>query len=245
MALLVAGAFAGPAAAYDFCSDLQDCQRKADAEIAAGRYERAADILVAVADFATMGGTRDDQLSAFESLTEVNLKLHKPLMAHAWAQAALLRFEQDPRALANLEHVLPTLSATEPPSTLSGTYLAYAGYGYWSELRAVEQDDGLIRTEWFMLRYGLVPSADAYGPAAFWELTAEARLSDGNLVVRYEGRDGIPCELGFNRKGLAIEWTWPQPDELSSGCRIGGANVLPWGPFWLVDPATPDLAPPN
>lgn len=223
------------------CATLADCRREAEADIAAGRYEHALEPLVAVTDFAT--GASDDRqlLFAFESLTSMNLTLGRPLKAHAWAQAAVKRFPQDQQALNNLERAKKALPPL-PPNAFDGIYESYAGYGYWSELKIAEQSQSRFRTEWSMMRFGLVPSAWAYGPAAFWDLSAEARYSDGSFVVRYEGMSGAPCELGFKRNGLAIEWIWPRADELSQDCRIGGANVFPWGPFWLVDTAIPTFS---
>jgi hypothetical protein len=41
---------------------------------------------------------------------------------------------------------------------------------------------------------------------------------------------------------LAIEWVSPKAEDLTDDCRVGGANVFPWGPFWLVDSAVPDFS---
>jgi hypothetical protein len=225
--------------AYEICADLADCQRKAEADMAADKNEDALEALVAVADLAT--GARDySRLRfAFESLTSINLKLGRPLKAHAWAQAAAARFEQDARSLANLErarHALPPLSA----DVISGTYESYAGYGYWSTLKIAKHGTNDVRTEWFMIRYGSVPSAWDYGPVAFWELSAKAHYSDRGLIITYKGLSRAYCQLGFKRNGLAFEWVPPEED-LSFDCRTGGANVLPWGPFWLVDTRVPNL----
>jgi hypothetical protein len=163
--------------------------------------------LVAVADLATAQGDDERLLSAFESLTAVNLKLGRPLKAHAWAQAALIQFEQAPRAIANLERAR---LAVTPDADITGTYESYAGYGYWSELKILERQPGKVETEWVMLRYGAVPSAWDYGPAAMWELSAPGRYSNGDLVVTYEGMDGAVCELAFKRAALAIDWIAPR-----------------------------------
>jgi hypothetical protein len=74
-----------------------------------------------------------------------------------------------------------------------------------------------------------------------WELSAEGQHANGELVIHYEGLDGSTCELGFKRNALAIEWVSPEAEDLSETCRTGGASVFPWGPFWLVDTAVPDL----
>jgi hypothetical protein len=239
---LLAVALAGSSSfAYDICTDLADCQRKAEADIAAGQYEQALEALVAVADLAAGEGDDARSLFAFESLTAINLKVGKPLMAHAWAQAALIRFEGNSRARANLENAKQALGAASPAGSISGTYESYAGHGYWSELKILEQEPGKVRTKWFMMRFGAVPSAWDYGPAAMWELSADGRYSNGELVITYEGSDGSACELAFKRTKLAIEWVSPTVEDFPRKCRTGGANVLPFGPFWLVDSAAPDF----
>lgn len=241
LALCVVMASGAPAAAYDICADAADCAKRAEADIAAGRNEQALEALVAEADLAT--GANDDEhlFSALQSLTAVNIKLGKPLMAHAWAQAALVAFDQDPRALANLETAKQALQGQPASPEISGTYDSYAGYGYWSELKIDGQDPATVQTQWFMLRFGSVASAWDDGPAAIWELWAEGQYADGNLVVTYQGTDGAACQLNFKRTELAIELVSPQPDELSQNCQTGGAGVYPWGPFWLTDAAVPTI----
>ncbi|HEY3145459.1 MAG TPA: hypothetical protein VGJ75_03865 [Dongiaceae bacterium] len=135
------------ATADESCGGLADCRHKADADIAAGRYEQALEKLVTMTTFAVVDGGEDDVREAFESLTFVNLKLGGPLMAHAWAQADLTTFDRDARALANLETVKPALKAMVPPAGIGGTYKSYAGYGYWSELQIVERGNGKLQTE--------------------------------------------------------------------------------------------------
>ncbi|HEY3145460.1 MAG TPA: hypothetical protein VGJ75_03870 [Dongiaceae bacterium] len=92
-----------------------------------------------------------------------------------------------------------------------------------------------------MIRFGMIQRADEIGPAAEWELTADGRYTDSDLAVTYEGMDGASCKLGFKRTELAIEWVSPKAEDLSDNCLIGGAGVFPWGPYWLVDTAVPNL----
>lgn len=240
-ALCVVMAGGAPAAAYDICADAADCEKRAEADIAAGRYEPALEALVAEADLATGAGDNEHLFSALQSLTTVNIKLGKPLMAHAWAQAALVAFDRDPRALANLEAAQQALQGQPASNAISGTYDSYAGYGYWSELKIDGQDPSNLQTQWFMLRFGRVASAWDDGPAAMWELWAKGEYADGKLVVTYEGTDGAVCHLNFKRTELAIELASPQPNELPQNCQTGGAGVYPWGPFWLADTAVPTL----
>jgi len=240
-ALCVVMASSAPVSAYDICVDAVDCEKRAEADIAAGRNEQALEALVAEADLATGAGDEEHLFSALQSLTAVNIKLGNPLMAHAWAQAALVAFDQDPRALANLETAKQALQGQPAPSAISGTYDSYAGYGYWSELKIDGQDTGKIQTQWLMLRFGTVASAWDDGPAAMWELWAEGQYADGNLAITYQGMDGAACHLNFKRTELAIELVSPQPDELPPNCQTGGAGVYPIGPFWLVDTAVPTL----
>jgi tetratricopeptide (TPR) repeat protein len=238
----VSGVFASHAAqAYDFCASAKECNDRGLSDVAAGKYQDALDAFLAAADLATGAGDNDTLLSAFEQLTAVNLKLGKPLMAHAWAQAALVAFDKDARALKNLEAAQQALQASPLPTGITGTYDSYAGYGYWSELKIVEQEDGKVQTDWFMMRFGAVPSAFDYGPAAMWELSADGSFANGELVLTYEGMDGASCQFTFKRIELAIELVSPQPEDLSQNCQTGGAGVFPWGPFWLVDTAIPSL----
>jgi tetratricopeptide (TPR) repeat protein len=237
-----AGAIIATAAhAYDFCASAKECNDRGLSDVTAGKYQDALDAFVAAVDLAT--GARDDDalLSAFEQLTAVNLKLGKPLMAHAWAQAALIAFDKDARALKNLETAQQALQASPLPTGITGTYDSYAGYGYWSELKIVEQDDGKVQTDWFMLRFGAVPSVFDYGPAAMWELSADGSFANGELTLTYEGMDGASCRFTFKRTELAIELVSPKPEDLPQNCQTGGAGVFPWGPFWLVDTAVPSL----
>lgn len=238
-AALIAAPPAPPAVAYDICTDPADCASRAEANIAAGRDAEALDALVAEADLATGAGDKEHLRGALESLTAVNLKLGKPLMAHAWAQAVLVAFDKDAPALANLETAKQGLQGWTQPSSIAGTYDSYAGYGYWSELKIIEHDGGKVQTQWFMMRFGAVPSAWDYGPAAMWELSAEGQYANGNLTVTYPGNDGAACELTFKRTDLAIEWVSPKAEDLPQNCQTGGASVFPWGPFWLVDTAVP------
>jgi hypothetical protein len=239
--MVMAALTGAPAAAYDICADPADCQRKAEADITAGHDDQALDALVAEADLATGAQDNEHLLSAFEQLTAVNLKLGKPLMAHAWAQAALVAFDKDARALKNLETAQQALQASPLPTGITGTYDSYAGYGYWSELKIVEQEDGKVQTDWFMLRFGQVPSAFDYGPAAMWELSADGQYANDELVLTYDGMDGASCHFTFKRTELAIELVSPKPEDLPQNCQTGGAGVFPWGPFWLVDTAVPSL----
>ncbi|MEZ5830005.1 MAG: hypothetical protein R3D05_02360 [Dongiaceae bacterium] len=241
LALLVMAATGASATAYDICTDAADCEARAKSDIAGGRLEQALDALVAEADLATGAGDDVHLRAALESLTDVNLKLGKPLMAHAWAQAAATAFDHDQKATATLENAQKALPKAETITGISGTYDSYAGYGYWSELKVAELELGKVKTGWLMMRFGSVPSAWDNGPAAMWELTADGQYSDGALIVTYQGTDGGDCSLTFKRTPLAIEWVAPKPEELPESCQIGGAGVFPWGPFWLVDTAVPSI----
>lgn len=229
-----------PALAYDICTDPADCAKRAEADLAAGRTQQALDALVAEADLAT--GADDDEhlMSALQSLTNVNIKLGKPLMAHAWAQAASLTFDQDPRAQANLDTAIKAL-AGQTFAAISGTYDSYAGHGYWNELKIAEQAGGAMKTQWLMLRFGMVASAWDDGPAAIWELWADGQYADGILTITYQGMDGGTCEMKFKRTELAIELLSPQADELPQNCQTGGAGVYPFGPFWLTNADVPAI----
>ena len=222
------------------CTSLADCRNRADANIAAGRYEQALEELVATTTYASFDGSREDLRGALESLTAVNLKLGNPLMAHAWAQAELMTFHHDARALANLETVTPALKAMVPPAGISGTYKSYAGYGRWSELKIRDEGGGKVQTDWYMIRFGSVQSADDIGPAAEWALLAEGQYTNSEFLITYEGWNGTSCTLDFKRNALAIERV-SENKGIPQNCLAGGAGVAPHGPYWLVDTAVPDL----
>lgn len=243
---LLAMAFSyGATADYDFCTDAANCERRAEADITQGRLEDALAALAAVADLAT--GAEDDQRlrSAMLSSTTINLKLDRPLMAHAWAQETLTAFKDDPEAIANLKAVKQRLNVLAPFGSIVGSYQGYAGRGQWSDFKIVEQGPGRVRVQWLILHFGRMRSVTDNGPTHMLEQTAEGQYADGRLVVTYHTMSGTPCTLTFKRTELAIEWVSPTPAELPENCVFDSARgpVFPWGPFWLVDPATPHLRP--
>lgn len=245
VALLAIASTRDVVADYDFCTDAADCERRARIDISQGRLEDALRALTATADLAT--GTGDDERlrSALLLSTTTNLKLNRPLMAHAWAQATLAEFKDDPEAVANLEAAKQTLGASAISGSITGTYLGYAGRGQWSDLKVVELEPGKVRLRWFILYFGKMRSVTDWGPTHMLDQTAEGQYADGRLVVTYRAMDDTLCTLTFERTELAIVWVSPRPAELPENCVFDSLRgpVFPWGPFWLVDPATPDLQP--
>lgn len=227
--------------AYEICPTATDCLALGKAAVESGQFEQATDPLVAAADLAT--GASDDQtlLMALGLLVTVNLQLGKPLMAHAWAQAETGAFPDNATAQADLARARQALPAVDPAASISGTYQSYAGHGYWSELRVTARADGAALVDWSLLRFGAVASAYDDGPAAMWDMSADAQYQNGQLVITYQGSDDSPCELTFARTGLAFEWVAPKPEDLTEVCQIGGAGALPMGDFWLVDQTDPQL----
>ncbi len=232
---------APPSRAYEICSSATDCLALGESTGLSGQPQQALDLLVAAADLATGSGDNQTLLSALEGLTTANIELGKPLMAHAWAQAAMIQFGDDPAAKENLARAQAALPAIDPAAGISGTYESYAGYGNWSEMRISAHTDGTLLMDWALLRFGAVPSADDYGPAAMWEMSADGSYRNGEMIINYAGSNDSTCELKFTKSGLGFEWTYPKAEDLPEACRIGGANVFPWGPFWLVDRTDPQL----
>jgi hypothetical protein len=233
----------GAAADYDFCTEVADCERTAKADLSAGRLEDALRALAAVADLAT--GAEDEQRlrSAMLLSTTTSLKLDKPLLAHAWAQATLDTFKNDPEAIANLKAVKLKLGDPPAPEPVTGTYLGYAGRGQWNEFKVVEQSSGRVRVRWFVEYFGKMRSITDSGPTHYLDQTAEGWYADGRLVVTYRAIDDIPCTLTFRRMEWAILLESPRPADLPDTCVFDSFRgpVFPFGPFWLVDRATPGL----
>ncbi len=232
---------APPSQAYDICASATDCLALGESIELSRQPQQALDLLAAAADLATGSGDDQTLLSAFEGLTKANIELGKPLMAHAWAQAAMIHFGDNPAAKENLARAQQALPAIDPAAGISGTYDSYAGYGNWSEMRISARADGTLLMDWFLQRFGAVPSAYDYGPAAMWEMSADGAYRNGEMTISYAGSDDKTCELKFTKSDLGFEWTYPKAEDLSEACRIGGANVFPWGPFWLVDQTDPQL----
>lgn len=230
-----------PSLAYEICSSATDCLALGKSTELSSQPQQALDLLAAAADLATGSGDDQTLLSALEALTKANVEIGKPLMAHAWAQAAMIQFGDDPAAKQNLARAEEALPAIDPAAGISGTYDSYAGYGDWSEMRISERTDGTVLIDWSLLRFGAVPSAYDYGPAAMWEMSADGSYRDGELIIRYAGSDDSACELKFTKSGLGFEWTQPKAEDLPEACQIGGANVFPSGQFWLVDTSDPHL----
>ena len=243
LALLAMAFSRGAIADYDFCTDAIGCESLAQAEIANGNFENALGVLSAAADLAT--GTGDDQRlrSAMLFSTTTNLKLDRPLMAHAWAQATLASFKDDPEAIANLEAVKQRLGDAAPSESIAGTYQSYAGRGQWNDFKVIEESSGKVRVQWFIQYFGKMRSITDLGPTHFLDQTAEGQYADGQLIVTYRAMSNTPCTLTFKRVELAIEFVSPKPAELPDECVFdsGRGPVFPFGPFWLVDPAVPTL----
>jgi hypothetical protein len=244
-ALLVMAFSYGAQADYDFCTDAADCERHAQADISAGRLEDALRALAAVADLATGVEDRQRVRSAMLLSTTTNLKLGRPLVAHAWAQATLAEFEDDPDAIANLEAVRQTLGDSAASDAIAGTYQSYAGRGQWNDFKVVELNPAEVRVQWFIQYFGKMRSVADLGPTHMLDQTAEGQYADGRLVVTYRAMSDTPCTLTFRRAELAIEFVSPRPSALPDECVFDSLRgpVFPFGPFWLVDPAVPDLNP--
>jgi hypothetical protein len=240
--VLLAIAFSrGATADYDFCSDAANRERRAKNDISQGRLEDALEALAATADIAT--GTGDDQRlrSALLLATTTNLKLDKPLMAHAWAQATLTAFKGDPEAIANLEAVKRRLGNLVPSGSIAGTYLGYAGRGQWSEFKVVEPDSGKVRVRWLIQYFGKMRSITDNGPTHMLEQTAEGQYADDRLVVTYRTIGDTPCTLTFKRTELVIVWVWPRPADLPENCVFDSlrGRCFPGAPFRLWTPQPP------
>jgi hypothetical protein len=235
----------GAAADYDFCADAADCERRAHVDISQGRLEDALRALAAAADLAT--GAEDDQRrrSAMLLSTTTNLKLDRPLIAHAWAQATLAEFKDDPDAIANLEAAKQRVLDLPLSVSIAGTYQSYAGRGQWSDFKVVEESSGKVRVRWFIQYYAKMRSITDSGPTQYLDQTADGEYADGRLVVTYRAMDDTPCTLMFKRTEWAIVWVSPEPADLPEICVFDSFRgpVFPFGPFWLVDPAAPDLGP--
>jgi hypothetical protein len=244
-ALLVVTFSLSAQADYDFCTDVADCERRARADISAGRLEDALMALAAVADLATGVEDRQRMRSAMLLSTTTNLKLGRPLLAHAWAQATLAEFEDDPEAIANLEAVRQTLGDSAASNAIAGTYQSYAGRGQWNDFRVVELSPAEVRVQWFVQYFGKMRSITDLGPTHYLDQTAKGQYTDGQLVVTYHTMSDTPCTLTFKRAELAIEFVSPRPSALPDECVFDSLRgpVFPLGPFWLVDPAVPDLRP--
>ncbi len=235
---------ASPASAYEICGSAEDCLARGQA---AADNVAALEFLTAAADLASGADDQTVLFSAFEALVRRNLALAKPLVAHAWAQAArahYVAYGDDGRA-ENTRELVALAEKALPPfdgeRRLAGTYWGYAGHGHWSEMRISDHADGTLLMDWFLLRFGTVPSAYDYGPAAMWEMSAGGSYRTGEMIISYAGSDDRICELKFTRAGLGLEWTYPEAQDLPQACRIGGANVFPHGHFWLVDQTDPNL----
>jgi hypothetical protein len=172
-----------------------------------------------------------------------NLKLDRPLLAHAWAQATLATFENDPEAIANLKVVKQRLDVPPVSESATGTYFGYAGRGQWNEFKVVERSSGHVRVRWFIEYFGKMRSITDSGPTHYLDQTAEGQYADGWLVVTYRAMDDIPCTLTFKRTEWAVVLDSPRPADLPDVCVLDGLRgpVFPFGPFWLVDRATPEL----
>lgn len=235
------------ASAYEICANASECLRLGRSAVEADQSEKALDYLVASADLASGAYDRSTLLSAFVLLTNANLKMNRPLVAHAWAQAALEYFEgsgtpqEATSALDNLARVKSVLPPLDGNRGVAGTYQGYAGHGYWSEMKVARREDGEILMDWSLIRFGTVPSAYDYGPAAVWDMSATGTYDGGDLIITYEGLDGGNCTITFGVSVLSLTFLAPSPEEFSQACRTGGANVLPWGPFWLVDATAPQI----
>ena len=243
---LLAMAFDRAAVAdYDFCTDLTDCERRAKADLDAGRLEEALQALAAVADLATGVDDKQRVRSAMLLSTTTNLNLGRPLVAHAWAQATLAVFKNDPEAIANLESARQKLGDPPPTEPTTGTFMGYAGRGQWNDFKVVELGSGQVRVRWLIQYFGKMRSITDSGPTHYLDQTAEGHYADGRLIVTYRAMGDTPCTLTFKRTEWAIMWVSPKPADLPDVCVFDSFRgpVFPYGPFWLVDPATPDLEP--
>ena len=218
------------------CDSGATCNAAAKAALENGDREAALRAFLRQVDLAT-GERRtngnDDALicDGFENLARLSIALGKPLRGNAWGQVARLKCMPNP----DLQARAGDLRNMVAPDPIAGLYWSYAGYGQWSEMTLTDRGSGKFQVEWYVQRYGLVPSADAYGPAALWQFEGPGERIDGRFTVRYDGvgldGEGTPCALDFEVQPFALVVATDLPTQ----CQNGGSSAYPRGTFWRVE----------
>ena len=220
------------------CNSASDCNLKGTKLYEQGKIVKAIALFEKQADFATGKDDEKNLRTALNNLALANLKIGNVLFANAWIQEAKERYADDKATLFNYELIEKKLKTTEMPSSITGTYSRYAGYGRWSTLEITESKKGKVSINLYIERYGLVESAEESGPAAYWKLSANGSLDVDKLTIKYEGEGKTKCEIAMKWEDIRIV----APDQnLPEQCQLGGYNTYVDGTYWRTSTQKPRL----
>lgn len=221
------------------CSSASDCNSKGTKLYTQGKFVQAIEYFEKQADLATGKEDKLNLRTALNNLAIANLKIGNVLLANAWIQEAKELYADDKATSFNYELIGKELKKTNIPSSITGTYSRYAGYGRWSTLEIVEPKEGKLSIELYLQRFGLVKSAEESGPAAYWELSADGFLTEKNLIIKYQGIDKKECEIRMKREDdIKIVAPW---QDLTEKCQTGGYNSYVHGTYWRTSTKKPPI----
>ena len=219
------------------CNSASNCNSKGTKLYAQGKFVQAIKYFEKQADLATGKEDEKNLKTALNNLALANLKMGNILLANAWIQEAKELYADDKATLFNYELIEKEIKKTNIPSSITGTYSRYAGYGRWSTLKIVELKNGILKIELYLQRFGLVESAEESGPAAYWELSADGFFAENNLTIKYQGIDEKECAIRMKREDdIKIE---APRQNLTERCEIGGYNTYVHGTYWRTSAKKP------
>jgi tetratricopeptide (TPR) repeat protein len=219
------------------CNSASDCNSKGTKLYAQSKFVQAIKYFEKQADLATGKEDKINLRTALNNLAIANLKIGNVLLANAWIQEAKDLYADDKATSFNYELIEKELKKTNIPSSITGTFSRYAGYGRWSTLEIVELKKGKLRIELYLQRFGLVESAEWSGPAAYWELSADVFLAENNLTIKYQGSDEKECAIRMKRENeIKIVAPW---QDLTERCETGGYNTYVHGTYWRTSTKKP------
>ena len=236
--ILMAVIFFPCGAVAQSCNSASDCNSKGTKLYSQGKYVQAIKYFEKQADLATGKEDKKNIRIALNNLALANLKIGNVLLANAWIQVSNEFYDgdSDKSTIYNYELIEKELRKISIPSTITGTYNRYAGYGRWNTLEIVELKKGTLKVHLYLQRYGFVESAEESGPAAYWDLFADGSLDKDNLVIKYEGIDAKECTIKMRRENIKFV----APDhKLAERCEVGGYNTYVHGTYWLTDTRRP------
>lgn len=183
------------------CSSSKTCESLGVSAINNGNLIVAQNLFEQAADFAEDAGDKSKLPTIYNHLISIDMEMNDYENAIKWAYLVLDIDKANSVANENLNKILERYPLIHDKHHVTGTFVKYAGRGYWDELNVF----GSAAKGWrFNMRlYRIGQAWREYGPSQLGQ--AHGALTGMGRRLTYEGDSDFPtCRIFFEFEGATV-----------------------------------------